>query len=391
MTPSRVRVDVARHCLSSLLALATCGVVPAQSTKIDIGAIDLDDAEIKRTYTDWLESKGRAPLDYVLATFEHHDVVLLGEHHEVRQNCAFVTALVPRLVKAGVRVLASEFYPSSRQDDLDAIADGRGERFDRDRAIAISREVAWPTWGYVEYLAIVEAVWKANHEERARTAEPRLLRFVGIDSDWKQVALWNETSAAKRAEAFLAREQTMIASVAKHIAPAGDDAPKVLVHCGFAHTVTAQGVRLGTVLRKRYGSRVRQVVLHHEFGSLSKTIETLAGDGRAIGFDVVESPFAHWTDSTQMAFRFVDSFDKLAEGWVVLAPASALRPVHWIPGFVDDPHFADALFVARRRGWVDKDDDIGAADELDAKIRDHFERKANDLDRAARVGGKKQG
>ncbi|MCA8968832.1 MAG: ChaN family lipoprotein [Planctomycetes bacterium] len=390
MTSVRERSHLLRQSLLPFSMLAACGVVHAQ-VKVDVGSIDLEDAQIRRPYTEWLESKGRAPLDYVLAKFEHHDVVLLGEHHEIRQNCAFVAALVPRLARAGVRVLASEFYPSSRQADLDAVVDGRGEQFDRKRAIAISREVAWPTWGYVDYLAIVEAVWKANHEERARTAEPHLLRFVGIDSDWKQVELWNEASAAKRAETLLARERTMIASVEKHISPAGDDVANVLVHCGFAHTVTAQGVRLGTVLRKRYGDRVRQLVLHHEFGRVSKAIESLVGAERAIGFDVTQSPFAQWTDSTQMAFRFVDSFEKLAEGWIVLAPANALRPVRWIPGFVEDAHFADALFVARRRGWVGKDEDVGSADELDAMIRDHFERKAKDLDRAARVGGKKQG
>ncbi len=353
--------------------LADCGTRGQES--VEVASLDLSDPTTRRPFAAWIEAKAEPAANFVLSKFDAHDVVLIGENHEVRENCDFVSTLVPSLATRGIRVLATEFYRASQNADLEALVDGKAEAFDRARAIALTRDLAWPTWGHVEYLAIVEAVYRNNREARRAAGDsdvaPSLLRFVGIDSDWKQVDHWR-SSKREQMTTMLAREKCFEQSVATQV----DAGHKVLVHCGFAHSVTSHGLRLGTVLRKRYGQRVGQVVLHHDFGAISKAIEDLVGQRRGIGFDIVGSPFAPWRERASPAFAYVDSLGQMAEAWVFLDASSALHPTTWIDGFIDARHFEDALFVARKRRMVAKDAEVENAHELDSLIQSFYRRRA---------------
>jgi hypothetical protein len=153
---------------------------------------------------------------------------------------------------------------------------------------------------------------------------------------------------------------------------------KALVHLGYLHSLVSQGERVGTVLRKNHGDRVFQVCLHHRFSdprgvsNVGKLIEKVIQEsgGHPIGFDVLGTPFARLHDPKNMAFTFGEkrTFDKLAEGYIVLKPVNKLHPVHWIEGFIVESNFKEAIDVAVKMGQADpKREDT--PEKLDAKLK----------------------
>lgn len=313
----------------------------------------------------WLREQGRDPVAYVLGKFAAHDVVLLGEHHEVRENCAFAARLVPELPAAGVHCLVTEFLCTRQQADVDRLVAGSGARFDEALGIELLRDLPWPAWGYREYLDILQAAWTTNHG-RADEAPP--LRVVALDSDWRQVELWRMAEREQFA-VRLRREQHMVEVAEREVFA---QKRKALFHVGWAHSLTWQGVRLGTVLRRRHGPGLFQVALHHEHSAAQLLEELFAAHGVPVGFDVVGSPFAALAIDPPAPGAPRLTVGRIGEGLVFLAPVAALRKVSWIPGFVDERRFEEARFVAVRRGWIGKETDVADAAALDRRLAEVF-------------------
>jgi hypothetical protein len=321
------------------------------------------------TLVEWLRSHGKPPVDYVVQKFARHDVVMVGEHHHVRENCEFVARIVPQLPAHGIHRLVTEFARSSQQADLDRLVAGKAS--DRELAIAILRELPWPTWGFREYLDIFEAAWRAN-QERHPDAQP--FRILGMDSDWRQHQLWFEVdSPAASFQIRLARERHMIRVLEEQVLAGGHQA---LVHLGFAHSVMNHGERLGTVLHEKYGERLFQVCLHHDISpKLTPLLESAFAQvgGQPVAFDVRGSPFDGLWDDGAPGFRMMRDreLSALARSYVFLAPVKELRKVRWLPGFLTAAKFDEGLAVALKAGWVEKDS-CKNAEELDQAMARRF-------------------
>ncbi len=331
--------------------------------------VDIDDpSKIGLTpYVESLQQNGKPAVDYLVAKFERHDLLLLGEEHGIRQNCGFIAAsLEPLYHRAGVRVLATEFARTSNAERVEQLVNA--DEFDHDQALAIMRDYAWPTWGYQQYLDILEAAWRLN-STLPPDAEP--FRVVPIDSGWSQHDLfYKNMSPVERFNVMMDRERHMTDVLKREVLSPGR---KAITHVGFLHTLTAQGKRLGTVLRNEYGDRVAQVCLHHKFSdprgasSVSRLIDRVFEeyDAGPVGFDVAGTPFAKLRDPRNQAFTFGGNrtFAELAEGYIVLAPLDELRPVTWIDGFITEENFEEALEVAVKMGQAD-----GQRDDTPAKL-----------------------
>jgi hypothetical protein len=252
--------------------------------------------------------------------------------------------------------------------------------YDADTVVALMREGPWPTWGFRDYAEIFRAVWSTN-QARGKDAPPLLV--LGLDSDWNQYELWfGKLSQKQTMQILLARERTMTDALEN--GPLRTAGTKVLAHVGFAHSVTCQGERLGTVLRKRHGDRVFQVAVHQAFpaergtAALTKDLDALftrqAKDhGGPFGFDVVGSPLADLRAPDCIFWRMVPGagLEDFAMGYVFLAPLAELRGMRWLPGFVDEAHFAQAVAVAERLGYVEPGQCKDAA-ALDAHLQQRF-------------------
>jgi len=318
-----------------------------------------------------LAARQQAPIAYLIDKCSKHDIVMLGESHQVRQTCEFVaSSLAPLYKKAGLRCLATEFLRSRHTVKANAIL--QAKTWDRDAMIALMRDNPWPTWGFREYLEIYKAVWTLN---ASLTEDDPKLQICGMDSNWNQYELWfAKLNRMKRFQTLLARESNMVDSIV--IGPVARK-EKVLIHVGLSHSVTNQGVKLGTRLRKDYGKRVAQVVMHHQLGgrkkpsALTALLETMTksvGKG-PVAFDIQGTPLAGLRDSEAMAFRGRPKSDlgTVFEGYIFLAPTAELEKCRWIPGFITFETFDKALALAMRMGWIEKDS-CHTAKELDAAL-----------------------
>jgi hypothetical protein len=321
----------------------------------------------------YLANHGRPPVDYVVEKFKTHDTVLLGETHEVRENCQFVSDLIePLYRRAGVRVLATEFVRSRNNSLVNKLI--TANVYDDKLAIRIFRDYGWPTWGFKEYIDILKAAWALNSKLSPKQEK---VQVVGLDSNWSQYDLIFKTrDQASRSRTFLLREKHMVSVFEQTVL---EKSRKALVHLGFAHSITCHGQRFGTVLRKKYGKRVFQVCLHHQLGKkLMEFLELLFAqrDDRAVGFDVLDSPFANLRDDTSPYSKFLKAavFSQFAEGYIFLKPISRLQKITWVKGFIDVSNFRQARAIAVKLKWL-KRRQCTTPKELDKRMKQLFEKR----------------
>jgi hypothetical protein len=261
-------------------------------------------------FAAYLEQHGQPPIDYVVSAFRDHDIVILGEMHEVPENLAFIAGLIePLYRRAKVRCLATEFLRSRNTAPANQILSA--PEYDEAAVVDLYRDFAW-VWGCREYMDVFHAIWTLNHS--LPPGAPRF-RVIGLDGDIEEYDVQQapeERRAALR-EQLMARDAYMAEVFAKEVT-AGTG--KVLLHTGYMHSFTHYRLpvveagklvrelepRLGGLLARRYGTRVFQICLHQwHFGPeiftggqpsgrepLDGLLETaLAATGkRVVGFDV---------------------------------------------------------------------------------------------------------
>lgn len=346
----------------------------ARPTDVTICASNRDATDVHQNdeLIQHLNTDGKPPEDYVVSKFQNHQIVLLGEIHEVRETCQFVASLIKPLDEANVKRLCIEYLPSRVNDRLHEII--TAEEYDEAAVVQLFRESAWPTWGYREYMEIIRAVWQVNHDRESGTDD---FLAVGIDSDWKQVELL-KADPQSRFETLVQRENHMT----QMIRDTAQNDQKVLVHIGFAHTVR-HGIRVAEQLSDDFGDKLFQVVMHHRLTNMDReapitaTIEAAVKESRfeQVGFDVASSPFATLEDPRLASARMLQgdaSLGALAQGLIYLNPVGQLSRVTWVEGFIIDETFPAALQIARKNRWISEDDHPKSASELDQLLRQRY-------------------
>ncbi len=325
---------------------------------------------------EYVAASARPACEYVADLFAAHSVVIIGEIHEVADNEKFMAGLLTHLARrTTVRRYATEFVPRRLTAEVNALV--QAPEWDEAAAIDLMRRGPNPLWGYREYLSILETVWRIN-VERPPGDEPMLM--VGLDSDWSQLALLEETNEAKNFRTRLERERCMVESLESALQEPG---AKVLAHVGYAHSVTNHGERFATVLKRRYGDRVFQVALHHNFpgpgerSPFTSRLEAIfAEPGGPAGLTIEGSPLADLRSDDCMYFTMLgpgSSLDEAAEGYVYLAPVRELTPVSWIDGFVTDGTFEEARAIALKMKRIGPEQEVPDADALNAAMKRYFE------------------
>jgi len=318
-----------------------------------------------------VNSNGMPPADYVVSKFNKFDVVLFGEIHEVKENCEFVSSLIEPLHRAGVYLLFSEFIPSRFNAEIEEIT--TAVDYDREAVIKIFRQRPSPVWGYLEYMDIVESVWRFN--QSLDDNQPKF-KLIGIEDDWNEAKMF-QADAAERFKIVVHREEHMTKTIREM---ALEKQQKCVVHIGYAHTVK-HGIRVAAELEKSHAGRVFQVVTHHEFsgsrnaGAMSKCLEDVVKQSKftSVGFDIEDSSFAMLRDEKSFAFKMMgekSTFQDLARGYVFLKPLDQLKTVTWVDGFIVEDTFKDALEIAKRKQWIKNTPE--SASELDQLIAEHF-------------------
>ncbi len=364
---------------------------------IDVGALTKSDHEPFVTY---LRANGKSPIEYVVEKFKQHDVVMLGEQHEVREVCEFISNLIePLYHQANVKYFAMEVLKYKNQQLVNKLV--TGEEYDEKLVLKLFRDCVWPLWGFQEYMDILKAVWQVN---QTLPPDKEKIKVVCLANDLDGTVLESRRHLFWKLPGCLYRmvmnDKTMAKILEREVLRKGE---KALVQVGGYHAFTHYRLpavksgklvaevppRFGYILHGKYGNRIFQIVLHrwglsYDFFSGNVNIqqplgglleEVFAENGnKPVGFDVISSPFASLRDSTQYEFAYQKYvvFSDVARGYVFLKPLKELNKITWAKGFINESNFEKAKSIALKRGWV-KSEECNTPQQLDEKLEQFFE------------------
>jgi hypothetical protein len=248
----------------------------------------------------------------------------------------------------------------------------------------IARHHSWKTWGWKEYVAVLEAAWRTN--VTLGPGKPRL-RVVGLDlpidmpsialaglgDDAIQAPFWERVRAVRlirELPKMLLRDAYMARQAELQLLHRGE---RGIVWVGAAHSTIncprpgpagPGSSRLGYMLKMKYPLEVYQVAWHgafvgpdrlHEFSSLDRFLDrVIEKHGKTgIGFETLDSPFDRIRDSGIWPFRLVAemSLGDLACGYLVLGPSRDEARCQWLEGYITEAMFAEnrAFYTAKGR------------------------------------------
>lgn len=311
----------------------------------------------------WVDDHAQAPEDYVIGLFKKHDVVILGENHNVREHKEFLIRLIPRLYhEAGVRCIGWEFSSYSENARLASLL--QAKEFDRQAALEFARDALDHTWNSKEHWDLIEVVWRFN-QSLPTVQEP--LRFVGLACDdllklQTEVArhfIKDDSGFHLRPSSSLVRgspefnelinrhDATMASSIEKEMLAKHQ---KGLVFVGRNHEYTHYQLApdqflgrqiMGHILYEKYGERVFSVWLQGVRAlPLVEDVMAMRG-GKPAGFELASSPFANLL----AADYFNAPLKSIARGFVYLGAHNKLHRNTPIKGF-----FTDAM-LEQYRGY----------------------------------------
>ncbi|MBN2353467.1 MAG: hypothetical protein JXD23_12920 [Spirochaetales bacterium] len=132
----------------------------------------ISDAD-KKTYADFIDAHFQPPADYIVRSFDVHDIVFLNNtlYHTTFE---VVRGAVPALYAAGVRAIAAEFVLAEDQAAVDSLLTAAA--YDEAEARRILSYFLLPTT-YMDSLALLRDVWSLN---RARTRGAAPMRVIGL-------------------------------------------------------------------------------------------------------------------------------------------------------------------------------------------------------------------
>jgi hypothetical protein len=332
------------------------------------------DASYFPFFVEWLEKSGKNPVDYIVEKCKAHELVIVGEHHYVKNYCELFKQVIPEVYqKAGVRVVALEVCNADDNEKIARLVNS--DQYNRDLAYEIARSQNWGLWGYKEYWDILEAAWALN---KSLPRGEEHMRVVGIDKemDYQLDSLWRAgkltdpalVEKAKNQPDIYKRDDWLVENIEKEILNKG---AKGIVLVGFNHSFThyaqpklnkemkleREWPRMANLLYQKYREKISQIGLHGpqmspsqidktykgEEPILSDLIEKImAADGnKAVGFDVDNSPFANIRDSMSYYFHWQPKvrFADLSRGFIFLKPYKALSPCGWMDEFISDEMF----------------------------------------------------
>ena len=315
----------------------------------------------------FIRNEALSPGDYVIEKFRTHDVVLLGEHHLIKQNLVFVQDLIPKLYMNCIRNLGMEFGASEIQGKLDSLVNA--PEYDQELAQKIMFTYNC-TWGYHEYIDIYKAAWKLNISLPHSAPKFRILNlsyifrwdhFIpGPRNPENMTAVFTKGTVDKfRAEI-----------IDKEVIQKGE---KILALVGTTHAFTKYGSPyfkyngdnfcdfdrdwLGGRLYRKYPGRVFNIILHQAFnkreGDNYKQISPLEGslekimalnDNKPAGFDLMDSPMGRQRDNSIYSTGYKNfTLEQLFDGYIFLKPLNQLEGCTPVKGFVNEQNIEEAI------------------------------------------------
>ncbi len=243
------------------------------SPKAQPGRQNFNDQDLATALPSFV-SEAKPAREVVLALFRDRQVVLVGTHFLVKEHLDFIATLVPELRGAGVDLIGVEFLKAIDQPNIDSLV--QSDTFDESQA----RQLIF-NWqvlcGYQENVAVLRAVWKANHGRLAGTAPLRLiglnveqdLSAIKSQDDAKNPAVMKKVFAKGVPDAYMARQ----------VMRACGSAGKMLVVTQIQSSLTSWPDRLYSADITQIGFGGQNRLGNTLYGSLSDKIATVLLSG----------------------------------------------------------------------------------------------------------------
>ncbi|NCA77082.1 MAG: hypothetical protein EOM90_12185 [Alphaproteobacteria bacterium] len=331
-----------------------------------VSVFDMKGQSNSEELINYLKTYAYSPEKYIIEKFKMHDVILLGEHHMVKQNLLFIQRLIPMLYHNGIYTIGMEFGAYENQNRLDSLLIAKkydqklAERFMFDYNV---------TWAYQEYIDVAKAAWVFNSKLPKGAKTFRILNLSYV-YHWEKFKGKRNPSSMK--EVFpKGSVDNFRANVIENEVLSKNE--KILVLVGTPHAYTKYGSPyflynsdnfcaydynwLGNRLYKKYSNKTFNIILHQAFtevkddnyiliSPLDGQIEELMlkNENRPIGFDLINSPLGRIKDNSVHSLCY-DNFtiDQLFDGYIFLKPLNELEGCTVIPDFVNEQNINKAL------------------------------------------------
>ena len=339
-----------------------------------------DVSEIKdSSLINWLNKYGEQPADYLIKAAANHQITLLGEIHENRDNLDFLNQMIgPLYYKSNIRVIAMEVIPALMNKKAEQLVNGK--TYDSVLAMEIARGQCWKIWGWKEYWDILKTVWKLNHS-LPEGAEK--MRVVGLDGDWEMADIFLSGVANDSRGKSPFWEKLRILSSLKNMVNAGlrdnimarniekeiiDKNQKAVVLIGFNHTlinytnaivkdkkIVALNPRFAVLLSQKYKDKFFQIELYQNLdlnednkvcgSSIDDLFDSVMKKRnlKPVAFTIASSPFEKIRDSCAMYFSRFPSvrYGDIAQALIFLKPYSEKEHCTWMQGYISDQMFME--------------------------------------------------
>ena len=325
---------------------------------------------------DYIRTNDLSPEEYVVSSFEDHDIIFIGENHYIKQEVEFVGELIPLLYEHGIYNLGTEFIRYSDTERMNKLI--TDSVYDEELARDITFTSLWH-WGYQEYMDIYRKAWELN--QSLPVGAPRF-RIFGIeeDMDWSYVQSeadrQNPEIMAKVFQSSAQFEESEGLSAYAIEQEVLNKNEKALIHSGIHHAFTSyyqpnynpetkgfggryEKERMGNLIKNKIGERTMTIFIHGPwYSNKGYSNQVLPVDGVldslfSIGDNGACIPFGADTRGTPLGdlkgknsvyqFGYPDfTLKDFCDGYVFLVPINEYVPVTAIPGFVK-PEYVDYI------------------------------------------------
>lgn len=332
------------------------------------------DTTILTPLIGYVNAHYETPADYVVGTFDTHEIVFLGEYGKIKQNVELVQRLIPMLYNAGVRNLGIEYALSSDQPLIDKLT--TAPVYDKSLANKILFDYL-VIWGYQGYANLFKAAWRFNRSLPAG-APPFRIVALSVAENWQYIRTKNDANNPNILHEVFARgvpDVHMASIIEKRFLSTGE---KALIYVSTKSAFTryaseqyassmrrmgfTQTKRAGNIIFGMIGRRSFTILFHQPWpgarssgkgaaavyplgGVIDNLIAKLPADRRDAGFNVRGTVFGKLklTHSEFAVGHPGMTFGDLCDGYIIQGKLSAYEPVAPIPSFINEQNIPRAL------------------------------------------------
>jgi len=308
------------------------------------------------------------PVEYILAKFDKHDLVMLGEYHWTREQPTFVQNLIKRCYDTNaIDVLFLEFGEFEDQEKIDVFL--KSPEYNPEPVLEVLRNSYEFGWGYQEYFDIFKLIYTENHK-RPQSDRIKIVLVdgppSGIHLDKELYGCFKNLSIPEKEkwaainwlrEGIVDRDSFMAHIIEVSLFKPGY---KGIYYAGRSHVrkdlqAKNYGRRYfsaGGRISRKSPEKVYCIALHNkdmwknrsDFEYLEKTFGSY---GKPLAIDG-DDPKIHSLKLTSDIDGEEITFSKAFDGYILLNFDKDYHPCSFIPGFYDD-EFAKAVWDRLRK------------------------------------------